>query len=116
MRPSSSWPRRPCRGTPNSIIIGEPLPPERGGREPPSPALPLFHKLAAAFRKRPECLGRGDRREELVVVPGPLRFVRLLDLEEVHVVGDATIVTHLALAEQRIVRGHFLHFGYDLRG
>src|SRR5882757_9933768 len=43
----------------------------------------FLDERALAFRKRPECLGGGNRREYLVVVPGGLRLCGLLDLHEI---------------------------------
>src|SRR5271166_3975267 len=60
------------------------------------------HQRASALVQRPERLVDGDGRQELVVVPRPLRLFGLLHLEQIHVMGLAAIGADLALAEERI--------------
>src|SRR5262245_3880089 len=64
---------------------------------------------AAAVLDAAESLIARDLGDELVVVPGPLRFRWLLDLEEVEVVDLAAVRTNGPLAEQRIVGRHLFH-------
>src|SRR5438034_11683319 len=99
MSPIRSWPNSACVGMPNTVT-GEAL---------------LFHQRTLALIQGAECLVRGDRRAQLVVIPWPLRLRRLLDLVEIHRVGLAAVRAHRALAEERIVGRHLLHLGDHLR-
>src|SRR5262245_10743877 len=66
----------------------------------------------AALSEGPERLRGRDRRAQLVVVPGMLRLVGPLHLEQMHVVNLAAVGTNAALTEQRVVRRHVLHLGH----
>src|SRR5205809_8076347 len=74
----------------------------------------LLYQRTGALRKRPEGLLSGGRSDQLVIVPRSLGFGRLLDLEQIGWVDLAAILADRALAEQRIVGRHFLHFRDDL--
>src|SRR5439155_12229963 len=82
----------------------------RAGGQP----LLLLYQRTGALRKRPEGLLSGGRSDQLVIVPRSLGFGRLLDLEQIGWVDLAAILADRALAEQRIVGRHFLHFRDDL--
>src|SRR4029079_17785473 len=58
------------------------------------PATGTTRCRAARQFQRLERLGAGNRRQQLVVVPARLRFRRLLDLEQVHVVHHAAILAN----------------------
>src|SRR5262244_2084353 len=79
-----------------------------------SPRELLLHELAPTQVERAESLLRGDRRADLVVIPGILRLGRLLDLDEICGVDLATVDANSPLAEERIVGRHLLHLGDDL--
>src|SRR6266446_8762490 len=64
---------------------------------------------ALALVEGPEGLIRGHFLHQLVVVPGPLRFRRLLHLVEVHRVQLAPVLADAALPEDRVVGGRLLH-------
>src|SRR5262245_20604857 len=57
----------------------------------------------------PEGLGGGYGGASLIVVPGPLTFLRFLDLEEIHVVDLAAVFPDRALAKQLVLGRHRLH-------
>src|SRR5262249_8866962 len=80
----------------------------------PSPRELLFHELATTLVERTECLLRGDRRADLVVIPGVLGLGRLLDLDEIRGMNLAPVRANGPLAEERIVGRHLLHLGDDL--
>src|SRR5262245_9218588 len=74
----------------------------------PAPASAADQRTAA-LSEGPERLRGRDRRAQLVVVPGMLRLVGPLHLEQIHVVNFAAVGTNAALTEQRVVRRHVLH-------
>src|SRR5262245_66398524 len=76
----------------------------------PAPAS-AADRRTAALTEGPERLRGRDRRAQLVVVPGVLRLVGPLHLEQIHVVNLAAVGTNAALAEQCVVRRHVLHLG-----
>src|SRR5215217_5281757 len=76
--------------------------------------LALLYQRTAAFRFGPERLVARNRSENLVEIPLTLRFLVRLDPEQIGIVDLAAIGTDPTLAEQRIVRRHFLHLGHDL--
>src|SRR6516225_6119668 len=53
----------------------------------------LLHQWAARRLKRLERLVAGDGCKQLVDVPATLRFRRLLDLEQIHVMHHAAVLT-----------------------
>src|SRR5262249_28569751 len=63
----------------------------------------LLYQRAGAFRKRTEGLVGRRGADQLVIVPWPLGFLGLLDLEEIGRVQLAAVDANGALAEQRIV-------------
>src|ERR1700687_6430997 len=82
----------------------------RAGGQPPL----LLYQWTGTFRKRSESLLSRGRANQLVIIPRPLGFGWLLDLEQIGRVNLAAIRTDRALAEQGIVGRHFLHFRDDL--
>src|SRR5215204_4844736 len=50
-----------------------------------------------------------QRRHELVEVPRPLRLVRALHLEQVHVMGHPTVLSDFAVLGKKVVDRGFLH-------
>src|SRR5882672_12404655 len=82
---------------------------EAGG----SPLL-LLYQRTSAFRKRSESLLARRGSDQLVIVPRSLGLGRCLDLEQIGRVNLAAVYANSALAEQRIVGRHFLHFRYYL--
>src|SRR5919109_4559875 len=116
MRPSRSWPNSACGGTPRSSNIRR-LPRQTGNRAgtcQPGPSDSFLHERAIALVDRAEGFRGWDRGAQLVVVPRPSTLLRLLDLEEIHVVELAPVGADGALAEQLVVRGHHLHLLDDL--
>src|SRR5580765_1688361 len=111
-----SCPNSACAGMPNTVI-GEawPLPAARWGGPlrplPPRGRAPglLLHQGAIPLIDRPERLGGGNGRAQLVVVPRRLGLRRLLHLEEVHVVDLAPVRPDRPLPEQRVVGRRLLH-------
>src|SRR5262245_30527508 len=81
------------------------------------PACVVFESAAdqwtPALIQRSERLRGRNRGAQLVVVPRIFRFLRLLYLEEVHVVDLAPVGTDDAGTEQRIVGRHLLHLCND---
>src|SRR5262245_4211418 len=76
----------------------------------PAPASAADQRTAS-LTEGPERFRGRDRRAQLVVVPGMLRLVGPLHLEQIHVVNFAAVGTNAALAEQWVVRRHVLHLG-----
>src|ERR1700756_5352503 len=74
----------------------------------------LFHQRTLALRQRLGRIFRRDGRDQLVIVPWPLRFFGLLHLEQVGRDDMAAVGTQLSLAEHGVVSWDFLHFGDDL--
>src|SRR6266571_2361115 len=73
-----------------------------------------FHERALAILQRAEGLIRGDRRADLVIVPGTFRLGGLFRLEQICRMDLAAVGANHALAEQRIIGRHLLHLGDDL--
>src|SRR3979490_85968 len=69
----------------------------------------LLYQRTSAFRKRSESLLSRGGSDQLVVIPRPFGFGRLLDLEQISGVNLAAVRADRAPAEQRIVRRHRLH-------
>src|ERR1019366_933415 len=67
------------------------------------------HQRAVAFLERPEGLVRRNGSAGLIEVAGIFRLFRLLYLEQIGRVNDATIGADRALAEQRIIGRHLFH-------
>src|SRR5215204_7015456 len=82
--------------------------PERSMRPGRALIWSLLRQRAAAVLRGREGLVARDRREVLVVVPRPLRFRRLLDLEQVHVVHHAPVLEHLALLGEEVLDRHLV--------
>src|SRR5450759_2793367 len=70
------------------------------------------HQRAVAFLERPEGLFRRNGSAGLIEVAGIFRLFRLLYLEQIGRVDDATIGADRALAEQRIIGRHLFHLRY----
>src|ERR1700704_5877173 len=100
--------------------VRRPGPVVRSDSRPAEPCDPaganslLLHQRALAFAERPCSLLRRDRRDQLVVIPGILRFFGLLDLEQIGRKHLATVGANGALAEQDVVGRQLLHLGDDL--
>src|SRR5215510_5853701 len=98
MSPIKSCPNRACELTPStSNMVGHPA----GAMSGSAP-----HQRATALGERPERLVLRDGGAHFVIVPGTLRFRRLLDLEQIHRVDLAAVRAHGTLAEQRVVGRH----------
>src|SRR6476619_7623540 len=69
----------------------------------------FFHQRTARSFQRLERFVAGDRRQQLVVIPARLRFRRLLDLEEIHVMHHAAVLADLAVLGEHVVDRGFLH-------
>lgn len=74
----------------------------------------LFRHRAVAVGQRTERLRRRNRLHQLVEISRRLGLGGSLHLEQIHVVDVAAILADMTLAEQRILRGYFLHPGGDL--
>src|SRR5689334_5009047 len=61
-----------------------------------------LHQRTSAIRDRAKRLVGGDGRDQLVIVVRILRLLRLLHLEQVHRMGDATVLTDGDVAEQLV--------------
>src|SRR5690606_912137 len=68
-------------------------------------------QAALALGKRREALLAGDRLDDPVVVPGILRFLRRLDLHQVHVVRQLAVGSQRRVAGEGIVDLHGLERG-----
>src|SRR5258707_15289124 len=88
-----------------SLCNARDRPPARGRRISP---LLLLYQRTSAFRKRSEGLLSRGGSDQLVVIPRPFGFGRLLDLEQIGRVNLAAGRADRARAEQRIVGRHRL--------
>src|SRR3984957_3717595 len=70
-------------------------------------------KRAATLAHRPERLLARNDLEELVVVPGIMRLLGLLDLDQVHVVHHPTVGAEEAAIGEEIMDRHVAHLGDD---
>src|SRR5512134_3630006 len=111
MSPINSWPNSAWAGMPKTVMAGRDRRPGSAPRasRPGRPAPLLLDQRAVALVDRPEGLGGGNGRPELVVIPRPLRLGRLLHLVEEHVVDLPAVRADGALAEQRVVGRRLLH-------
>jgi len=64
---------------------------------------------------RPERLVSRDVREDFVVIPWILRFLRRLDLDQDEIVDHQIIVAQLAVAGEEVLDRGFPHLGGDLQ-
>src|SRR5262245_52519254 len=72
----------------------------------------LLYQWALTLVERTKRLLGRDGGAGFVVVPSTLALLRLLDLEQIHVVDLAAVLADAALAEQLVVGGHRLHLGH----
>src|SRR3546814_5103873 len=79
------------------------------------PYTTLF-RSAVALGHRPVGLVSRDRREDLVVVPRPLRLRRLLHLDQIHVAHHTAVGTDGGGVGHEVVDRHFLHLLRDRLG
>src|SRR5215469_10263462 len=97
MRPMRSWPN--SAGAGGTAICNQPSIGPTNGRAKRS----VLHERAVALAERPERLIARYHRELFVIVVGIFRFLRALDLEQVHVADDAPISTDLAVMRHEVV-------------
>src|SRR5207244_11152505 len=79
------------------------------------PSLLLLYQRTGAFRKRPEGLIAGGGSDQLVIVPWPLGFGRLLDLEQVGRMNLAGVGADRAITDKRIGGRVLFSYSYNLR-
>src|SRR4051812_39694184 len=70
--------------------------------------LPLQER-ARRFRERLECLFAGDGPDWIVEIPRALRVFRLLDLDQMHVVHHAPVLTDMPAMREEVFDRHLPH-------
>src|SRR5262245_2836403 len=93
MRPISNWPNRACELMPSSSNMADHIV-GRGTeafRSPTCISASALHQRAAAIGQRAEGFVGRDGGADFVIIPGALRFRRLLDLEQIHRVDLAAV-------------------------
>src|SRR5262249_17108575 len=110
MSPISNWPNRACELMPSSSNMADHI--VGRGTKPSAPRPRLRgstpHQRAAAIGQGAESFVGRDGGAEFVIIPGGLRFRRLLDFEQIHRVDLAAVGAHHALAEELVVGRHLL--------
>src|SRR6516164_9649212 len=75
--------------------------------------LRFSEKRATTLAYRPERLLARNDLEDLVVVPGIMRLLGLLNLDQVHVVHHPTVGAEEAAVREEIMNRHVAHLGDD---
>src|SRR5215831_4970321 len=112
MSPISNWPNRACELMPSSSNMADHIVGRGTEAFRPRPCISAsaLHQRAAAIGQGTEGFVGRDGGAEFVIIPGALRFRRLLYFEQVHRVDLAAVGAHHALAEEFVVGRHLLLF------